>query len=34
MTPGMAKRITSDWFEDVFGYPSGARKGRNPFGPG
>lgn len=34
MTPGMARRVTSDWFEEVFGYPSGARKGANKFGPG
>jgi hypothetical protein len=24
----------SKWFEDVFGYPSGARKGKNPIGKG
>jgi len=24
----------SKWFEDVFGYPSGARKGKNPVGKG
>jgi hypothetical protein len=30
----MAKRTASAWFEDVFGYPSGARKGKNPVGKG
>lgn len=29
-----AKRTASAWFEDVFGYPSGARKGTNPVGKG
>lgn len=24
----------SAWFEDVFGYPPGARKGKNPIGKG
>lgn len=24
----------SKWFQDVFGYPSGARKGKNPIGKG
>ena len=27
-------QIVSAWFEDVFGYPSGSRKGNNPVGPG
>jgi hypothetical protein len=31
---GIAKRTASAWFEDVFGYPPGARKGKNPTGPG
>lgn len=26
--------MVSKWFEDVFGYPSGARKGKNPVGKG
>lgn len=34
MLPGMAKRVTSAWFEEVFGIWSGERKGKNPLGPG
>lgn len=32
--PERARRVTSAWFEDVFGYPPSARGGRNPTGPG
>ena len=34
MPPEKAKRVTSAWFIDVFGYASGSRKGNNPIGPG
>jgi hypothetical protein len=27
-------QIVSAWFQDVFGYASGARKGKNPIGKG
>ena len=27
-------QTVSAWFEEVFGYPSGARKGKNPVGKG
>ncbi len=29
-----ARRTTSAWFEDVFGYPPSARQGKNPVGLG
>jgi SPP1 gp7 family putative phage head morphogenesis protein len=34
MSDARAKRVTSQWFIDVFGYASGARKGKNPVGKG
>ena len=34
MPPGMAKRVTSQWFHDTFGIWPGERKGKNPVGPG
>lgn len=34
MSKGMAERVTSQWFFEVFGYYSGSRKGKNPVGPG
>lgn len=34
MNPGMADRCASKWFQEVFGYSSGSRKGHNPVGPG
>jgi 8-oxo-dGTP pyrophosphatase MutT (NUDIX family) len=33
VTDEEAKRITSQWFHDVFGYLPGDRKGKNPVGP-
>ena len=33
-SPGMAKRIASQWFHDHFGYWPGSRKGKNPVGKG
>lgn len=34
MSDGMAKRVTSEWFHEVFGIWSGERKGKDPIGPG
>ena len=34
MPDAMAKRVTSQWFHDVFGIWSGKRKGKNPTGRG
>ena len=34
MSNERAKRVASKWFEEVFGFPPGARKGKNPVGPG
>lgn len=34
MTPDRARRTASAWFERVFGFAPGARKGRNPVGLG
>lgn len=33
MPPAMAKRVTSQWFKDVFGIWPGEREGDNPLGP-
>lgn len=34
MPNAMAKRVTSQWFHDVFGIWPGERKGKNPVGRG
>ena len=34
LPPDVARRTTSAWFKDVFGYPPSARQGKNPVGKG